>query len=248
MFSNIRIVLINTSHPGNIGSAARAMKTMGLSNLYLVAPDLFPHDKAKEMASSAADLLETAVVVETLDEAIGDCSLVLGTSARSRAIPWPLLSPREVASKAMDEAKHHQVALLFGREQSGLTNEELQLCHYHIHIPSNPEYSSLNLSQAVQVLAYELRVAGLARAEEASPALLGPENEDFWDFRRATSHEMEGFYEHLEKTLVGLDFLDPESPRKLMLRMRRLYNRARPDTMELNILRGMLSAVEKAKR
>ncbi len=244
MFSNIRIVLVNTSHPGNIGSAARAMKTMGFYSLYLVAPKLFPHDKAREMASYAVDVLEQATVVETLDEALEDCSFVIGTSARMRTIPWPLLSPREVAGRAMTEAKTHQVALLFGREQTGLTNEELNRCHFHVHIPTNPDYSSLNIAAAVQVLAYELRTAGLAQVETPL-TILGPESEDFWDYRLATAKEMEGFYSHLQETLVGLDFLNPEAPRKLMTRLRRLFNRARPDMMEVNILRGMLSAIQK---
>jgi tRNA (cytidine32/uridine32-2'-O)-methyltransferase len=249
MLSNIRIVLVNTSHPGNIGSAARAMKTMGLDSLYLVEPKLFPHDKAREMASYAVDLLERAKVVASLDEAIADCSYVVGTSARMRTVPWPLLSPREVAGRAVVESKSHQVALLFGREQTGLTNEELNRCHFHVHIPANPDYSSLNIAAAVQVLAYELRVAALAEPERAAVeppvSILGPESEDFWDYRLATSQEMEGFYGHLQDTLIGLDFLNPEAPRKLMSRLRRLFNRARPDMMEVNILRGMLSAVQK---
>lgn len=253
MFSNVRIVLINTSHPGNIGSAARAMKTMGFSSLYLVEPKLFPHDKAREMASYALDVLQQATVVNTLDEAIADCSFVVGTSARMRTIPWPLLSPREVASRIVTEAKTHKIAVLFGREQNGLTNDELNRCHFHVHIPTSSEYTSLNLAAAVQVLAYELRTAALAQPEvlqevvasEKPVSILGPESEDYWDYRRATAEEMEGFYGHLQKTLVGIDFLDPEAPRKLMTRLRRLFNRARPDMMEVNILRGMLSAVEK---
>lgn len=249
MLSNIRIVLINTSHPGNIGSAARAMKTMGLYSLYLVDPQLYPHDKARELASYAVDVLQQAKVVPTLDEAIADCSYVIGTSARMRTIPWPLMSPREVAGRAVLEAKSHPVALLFGREQTGLTNEELNRCHFHVHIPANPDYSSLNIAAAVQVLAYELRVAALALAEEpqAEPpvTIQGPGDDAFWDYRLATAEEMEGFYGHLQATLVGLDFLDPEAPRKLMLRLRRLFTRARPDMMEVNILRGMLSAVQK---
>lgn len=250
MFSNIRIVLVNTSHPGNIGSAARAMKTMGFSSLYLVEPKLFPHDKAREMASYAVDVLEQAVVVNNLDEAIADCSFVIGTSARMRTIPWPLLSPREVAGRAVVEAKQHKIALLFGREQTGLTNEELNRCHFHVHIPANPAYSSLNIAAAVQVLSYELRTAILAQQETAvgeaaiEPSL-GPENKDYWDFRLATAAEMEGFYGHLQQTLVDLEFLDPLAPRKLMQRLRRLFNRARPDMMEINILRGLLSAVDK---
>jgi tRNA (cytidine32/uridine32-2'-O)-methyltransferase len=253
MFSNIRIVLVNPSHPGNIGSAARAMKTMGFSSLYLVEPKLFPHDKAREMASYALDVLQQATVVDTLDEAIADCSFVVGTSARMRTIPWPLLAPREVAERIVTEAPTTQIAILFGREQNGLTNDELTRCHFHVHIPTSSEYTSLNLAAAVQVLAYELRATALAQETllKAAPeneqpvAILGPESEDHWDYRRATAEEMEGFYGHLQKTLVGIDFLDPSAPRKLMTRLRRLFNRARPDMMEVNILRGMLSAVEK---
>lgn len=242
MFSNIRMVLINTSHPGNIGSAARAMKTMGFSSLYLVEPQLFPHQKAKEMAASADDILEKAVVVKTLDEAIADCSLIIGTSARSRTVPWPLLTPKEAAEQVLMESQSHKVAILFGREQNGLTNDELQRCHLHVNIPSNPDYSSLNIAAALQIIAYELRVAN---PKAAIPSALGPENVDFWDYRLATSAEMESFYEHLQSTLINIDFLNSEAPRKLMLRLRRLFNRARVDTMEVNILRGMLSAIEK---
>lgn len=234
MLNNLRIVLIHTSHPGNIGSAARAMKTMGLSELYLVAPHEFPHPKADEMASGAVDVLANAKVVETLEDAIGDCSLVVGTSARARTIPWPQLTPREFAEKAIQEAKQHKIAVLFGREQSGLTNEELHRCHFHIHIPSNPEYSSLNLASAVQVIAYELLAS-------ENKNVSSPE----WDCRYATAEELEGFYIQLEKVLIELDFLKPSAPRQLMARLRRLFHRVRLDEMEVNILRGILSAVEK---
>lgn len=234
MLTNIRIVLINTSHPGNIGSAARAMKTMGLSELYLVAPKQFPHPKAVEMASGAFDVLEQAVVVETLDQAIAECGLVVGTSARSRTIPWPMLSPRDFAEKARLEISHHKVAVLFGREQSGLTNEELQRCHFHLHIPSNPEYSSLNLAAAVQLISYELRVAfSLDTLSET------------WDYQFASAQELEFFYAHLEKVLIDIDFLNPEVPRQLMPRLRRLFNRVRLDELEMKMLRGILGAVEK---
>lgn len=245
MLSTIRIVLIQTSHPGNIGSAARAMKTMGLNSLYLVAPKLFPHDKATEMASSADDVLTQAIVVSTLEEAIADCGLIIGTSARSRAIPWPLLTPREGAARATTESAMHPVAILFGREQTGLTNDELQRCHFHVHIPSNPEYSSLNIAAAVQLISYELRVAHL---DHAIPPTLASENADFWDYRLATSAEMEGFYHHLEEMLVSIDFLNREAPRKLIPRLRRLFNRARPDIMEINMLRGIFSAVNKKRK
>ena len=168
-FDNIRIVLVNTSHPGNIGGAARALKNMGLSRLYLVAPKEFPADKAVWRAAGAQDVLENAVVVDTLDEAIGDCGLVVGTSARGRRIPWPIVNPRECGERTWSEAKQHEVAVIFGREDRGLTNDELHKCNYHVHIPSNEEYSSLNLAAAVQVVAYEIRMAWLADEEGKLP-------------------------------------------------------------------------------
>lgn len=232
--TNIRVVLINTSHPGNIGSSARAMKTMGLSRLYLVSPGKFPHPKAEELASQAGDVLENAIVVDTLEEAVKDCHLVVGASARERAIPWPLVSARTLAEKVSSEPESAEIAVVFGREQSGLTNEELQRCHLHVHIPSNPVYSSLNLAAAVQVIAYELRVACLQEKVAET-----------WDYALADSKAMEGFYEHLERVLVQIDFLNPKVPRQLMTRLRRLFGRARPDVMEMNILRGILGAVEK---
>jgi len=234
MLTEIRIVLINTSHPGNIGATARAMKTMGLSQLYLVSPHTFPHAKADEMASNALDVLQKAIVVKELEDAIGDCGLVVGTSARSRTIPWPILTPREFAQKAVMEAPRTKIAVLFGHEQSGLTNEELHRCHFHIQIPSNPEYSSLNLAAAVQVIAYELRLATLGVAPEEA-----------WDCEFATEKEMEGFYQHLQDVLTNIDFLNPKAPRQLMTRLRRLFLRARPDVMEVNILRGILTQIQR---
>ena len=233
MLSNIRIVLINTSHPGNIGSAARAMKTMGLSELYLVSPVHFPDPKADELSAGAADVLSNAVVVSELDQALEGCSLIVGTSTRSRSLPWPILSPREFAEKAMSSPE--KIAVLFGREKSGLTNEELQRCHFHIQIPSNPEYSSLNLAAAVQVIGYELRVAS-----ESSPIKKEDEN-----FIAAGAKEMEGFYGHLEKVLVDIEFINPLAPRQMMARLRRLFNRARLDEREVNILRGILKEIER---
>ncbi len=238
MLERTRIVLVNTSHPGNIGGAARAMKTMGLEELYLVAPEEFPHPKAVEMASSAGDILDNAVVVTHLDEAIADCTLVIGASARSRTIPWPLVTPRQLAEQIRAEAPDSVTAILFGREQSGLSNEELQRCHVHVQIPANPAYSSLNIAQAVQVIAYELRIASL---NELSV------NEE-WDYRLATADEMEKFFNHLQEVLVEIDFLKMNAPRKLMTRLRRLFFRTRPDVMEMNILRGMLTAIQEAKK
>lgn len=236
MLDRTRIVLVNTSHPGNIGAAARAMKTMGLHQLYLVSPKHFPDVKAHEMASAATDILDRAMIVNTLDEAIADCTLVVGTSARMRSLPWPLLLPRQIAERVQQEAPTSQSAIVFGCEQFGLSNEELQRCHLHVHIPANPDYSSLNLAAAVQVMAYELRLASLDQTVVNEPA----------EERLATADEMERFFAHLEQTLVKTDFLDPVEPRHLMARLRRLYFRARPDTTEMNILRGMLTAIQAA--
>lgn len=232
MLNRVRIILIGTSHPGNIGAAARAMKTMGLAQLHLVAPELYPHEKATEMAASATDVLEKAVVHKDLSSAIADCTLVIGASARTRKIPWPMLTPREMAEKIQAEASTATIAILFGREQSGLTNDELQRCHWHLNIPANPDYSSLNLAAAVQVIAYELRVASVN---------LPPSTVE--DYPLATVAEMESFLLHLETTLIMLNFLRADAPRKLMTRLRRFFARARPDVMEINIFRGILTAI-----
>lgn len=237
-FDNIRIVLVNTSHPGNIGGAARAMKNMGLSRLYLVAPKEYPSEKALWRAAGAMDVLDNAVVVETLEEAIEGCGLVVGTSARERRIPWPLIDPRQCGERCWQESGQHEVALLFGREDRGLTNEELQKCQYHVHIPANPEYSSLNLATAVQVVCYELRMAHLIEKEGT------PLGNVEWDVPPAKVDAMERYFEHLQQTLETLDFLSPDNPRQTMTRLRRLYHRIRPDEMELSILRGVLTATQ----
>lgn len=234
---NIRIVLINTTHPGNIGAVARAMKNMGLSQLYLVSPRKYPDEQATWRASNATDVLDSAVVCSSLDEAVADCPLVIGTSARERRIPWPLLDPRHTAEQAYAEAASHPVALVFGREDRGLTNEELQRCNLHVHIPSNPEYSSLNLGMAVQVLCYELRMAHLA-GELSGDAMQG------WDLPPASNADLERYFVHLEETLAEMEFLRPEAPKQLMTRLRRLYHRARPDEMEVSILRGILTSAQ----
>ncbi len=241
----IRIILVHTSHPGNIGAAARAMKTMGLEHLYLVAPHAFPDPKAIEMASGATDILERAVVTATLDEALADCTFVAGTSTRSRAIPWPLQSAREFAESLHAPTHAAQtIGLLFGREQSGLTNEELHRCHVHVHIPANADYSSLNLAAAVQICAYEWRMASLARAAKTTPATV----EATWDHPPATHQEIENFYTHLEKVLILTGFLNPAAPKQLMTRLRRLFSRMMPDKMEINLLRGILTSIEKPKQ
>ena len=236
---NIRIVLVNTSHPGNIGGVARAMKNMGLSRLYLVEPRQFPDEQANWRAASAEDLLESAVVVSTLEEAIGDCQFVVGTSARERRIPWPLLDVRKTAERIAPLSDNEQVAIMFGREDRGLTNDELKCCNLHLNIPTAGDYSSLNLAMAVQVVCYELLMQGLAQEE------LPASEDDNWDTDFATADNMERFYTHLEETLVDVEFLDPAAPRQLMARLRRLYSRVRLDEMELNILRGILTETQK---
>ena len=238
----IRIVLVNTSHPGNIGAVARAMKNMCLSRLYLVAPKKFPHDEAVWRAASADDLLDSAVVCETLDEAIGDCQLVVGTSARERTVPWPLLDPRSCMTQVHAEATQgHEVAVVFGREDRGLTNAELQRCNLHVHIPANPDYSSLNLGMAVQIMAYELRM--LAVSEQLPESSMAE-----WDQPPADAEALERYLSHLQETLQEIGFIRPEAPKKLMLRLRRLYQRTRLDEMEVNILRGILTTTQQQVR
>jgi len=235
---NIRIVLVNTTHPGNIGGVARAMKNMGLSRLYLVAPEKFPDEQANWRAAAAADLLESAVITASVEEAIGDCQFVVGTSARERRIPWPLLDPRQCAARIDAVCGREQVAIMFGREARGLTNEELQLCNLHLHIPSSEAYSSLNLAMAVQIVWYELR---MLRLKDQLPAT----EDEQWDTPFCTLENLERFYLHLEQTLAAIEFLDPAAPRQLMARLRRLYGRVRLDEMELNILRGILTETQK---
>ncbi|MBN7769253.1 tRNA (cytosine(32)/uridine(32)-2'-O)-methyltransferase TrmJ [Marinobacter daepoensis] len=246
----IRIVLVETTHSGNIGAVARAMKNMGLGNLWLVNPSSFPDEASYARASSAADVLDRAQVVSTLDEALSECVLVMGTSARGRKVPWPVVSPPQAAVTAAEHSSRGPVALVFGRESSGLSNEELQHCHYHIHIPSNPDYSSLNLAMAVQVICYELRMHYLRglEEEESSPyldAMLVPGDRG-WDVPPATVNEVEGFFGHLEQMLEDVDFHRRDNPRQLMARLRRLFQRAQMDQMEINILRGVLSSAQKA--
>lgn len=244
MLDNIRIVLVNTSHQGNIGSAARAMKTMGLSDLVLVDPVEAPQSHASALAAGATDILAHARTVSTLHEAIADCSLVLATSARSRTLDWPMLSPREAGEKAFAESQGHKVALVFGRENSGLTNEELQLSQFHVHIPANPDYSSLNLAMAVQTLSYEIRMAWLA-AESIQLQEGGPVQQESDSPAYPRGDDLERFYQHLETSLTNSGFIVRQHPGQVMNKLRRLFNRARPEENELNILRGMLSTYDK---
>lgn len=211
------------------------MKNMGLSRLVLVNPHDFPNDTAVFRAVSAADIVENATVVDSVDAAIEGCHLVIGTSARDRRIPWPLLDPKGCGERVVEErGRASDIAILFGRESRGLKNEELQKCHYHVNIPTARAYSSLNLAMAVQVICYEILQANLSR--DATQA---------WDIEYATADAVEHLFEHLERTLVEVEFHDPENPRQLMTRLRRMFNRIRMDEMEVNILRGFLTAVNK---
>jgi tRNA (cytidine32/uridine32-2'-O)-methyltransferase len=237
MLKNIRIVLVDTSHPGNIGATARAMKNMSLRQLHLVTPQKYPHQEATSRASGADDLLNDARVAESLDEALSGCRLVVGTSARTRSIDWPIVSPREAAAKLVQEAKLGEVALVFGRERSGLTNSELDRCTFLVHIPTNEAYSSLNLGAAVQILAYEIHLAQQQGAKDESDG-----NRDL-----ATADMLQGFHEHLAQALDDIGFTDPRQSQKLLRRLRSLFQRARPDRDEINILRGILSAVQGRK-
>lgn len=233
LLSNFKVVLVETSHPGNIGAVARAMKNMGMFELRLVAPKYFPHADATARASGADDVLRHAEVYTGLSEAIADCQLVLGASARDRTISWPTVAVREMAERWGGAAAADQnVALVFGRENSGLTNQELDLCHYLLRIPCNPDYSSLNLAAAVQVACYELYVAS-GRQHRSG---VGDQGEE----PLASAEQMEGFYEHLLQTMADIGFLHPERSRSIMRRLRRLFNRAQLDTKELDILRGIL--------
>lgn len=210
------------------------MKNMGLKDLMLVSPRHFPHDEATARASGAEDILEAARVVDSLEEALCDCVYVAGASARSRTIGWPAMAPRDCAKRLLDENQHGPIAVVFGPEKSGLTNEDIDRCHTLLTIPTEPGFSSLNLAMAVQVICYELRVAQIGMAD----------TDYVPDVRPATGEELEHFYAHLEKVLTAGGFLDPENPRQLMRRLRRLFVRAKPDLNEINILRGMLAALD----
>jgi tRNA (cytidine32/uridine32-2'-O)-methyltransferase len=236
--ARIRFVMVETTHTGNMGATARAMKAMGLTRLDLVRPKHLPDAEAVARASGADDLLAAARVHDSLVGALAGCRLVVGSSARLRRVEWPLLEPRESGETLVREAAAGDVALVLGRESSGLTNEELQLCHYLAHIPTDPGFGSLNVAAAAQVFAYEVRRAFLVRAGQATPGAAGDV---------APAEVLDGFHEHLARTLVEIGFADPEQAKKLGRRLRRLFNRARPDRTEINILRGILSAAQGRK-
>ncbi|CAH8189282.1 tRNA (cytosine(32)/uridine(32)-2'-O)-methyltransferase TrmJ [Vibrio aestuarianus] len=237
MLDNVKVVLVGTSHSGNIGSAARAMKVMGLSKMVLVAPQCEVDAQAIALAAGASDIALNAEIVETLDQAVENCGLVVGSSARSRTLEWPMLEPRECGEKFAIEGQQHPVALVFGRERTGLTNEELQKCHFHVCIPANPEYSSLNLAMAVQTLSYEIRIAHLDYEKKGYPS----QPQEVY----SRHNELEMFYEHLEKVITQTQFISKEQPGQVMNKLRRLFSRARPEAQEINILRGILTSIEK---
>lgn len=235
---SIRIVLTRISHPGNIGSAARAMKTMGLEHLCLVAPDRFPATEATVMAAGAQDILDRAQVFANVRSAVAECGLVVGTTARARHLPWRIVEPREAAGEIAAAATASEVAVLFGAERTGLTNEEIDLCQLLMTIPTGSSYGSLNVAMAVQVVAYEILLATRAAAEPGE--------------RRgvplAAAADMERFYAHLEQVLDEIDFHDRTGEGHLMARLRRFFSRAVPDQNEINILRGILTAVQGKRR
>ena len=236
LLNSVKVVLVGTTHPGNIGATARAMKNMGILDLALVEPKEFPSDVATFRSKAAKDILEKASVHTSLEEAISECELVVGTSARGRTIPWPVLNPREAAEEMHKSSLNGKVAIVFGREDRGLTNEELGLCNFHVHIPSDPEYSSLNLSQAVQILAYEIRLSYLQDRHV---------NKEYWDVELANNEQTERLINHMDELMQEVDFYDVENPRKLLVRVRRFFKRSKMDVMEANIFRGLFATIQK---
>ena len=248
--SHVRIVMVNTTLPANIGSALRAMKTMGLNKLVLVAPKTYPHPDIDALAAGATDLIEQIEVVEQLEDAIADCHLVFGTSARSRTIPWPLLDARPAAVKSLNAVAQYgqNIAIIFGREDRGLTNEELALANYHVTIPVNEEYGVLNVAQAIQVICYEMRMAAIdivGKVADPEATMQVTDSEAMqWDEPLVNHEQMQQFYPHLEKMLAEIEFMDPKNPRLLPLRLRRLFGRIQLDRMEYHLLRGIFSRVQ----
>jgi len=239
MLDQIRIVLVETSHTGNIGSVARAMKTMGLCQLVLVNPKELPDGQAYALSAGASDLLAEARVVPTLAEAIADCRLVIGTSHKAKSQDHQVLNPRQAAELAVPAQQQGPVAFVFGRESNGLSNDELRLCNYHLCIPTSVEYTSLNLAMAVQVISYELRMQALNQ----QPQVVETETGTY-----PTAEQLDGFYQHLQTTLDETGFIIRAHPGHIMIKLRRLFSRARPDEIELNILRGILTSVQRYGR
>jgi|TARA_B110000438_G_scaffold297325_1_gene343535 tRNA (cytidine32/uridine32-2'-O)-methyltransferase len=237
--NSIKFVLVGTTHPGNIGASARAIKNMGFNKLSLVDPKDYPNNDALYRAKAAKDVLENSEVHDHLSKATKNCQLIIGTSARNRKVPWPVVSPkqagREVANYLNSGSK--EIAIVFGREDRGLTNEELGMCNLHVHIPTDEDYSSLNLSQAVQILSYELRLAMLSEEE------VDAKNE--WDVELANSDQTERLINHMDELMQEVEFYDTQNPRKLLTRVRRFFKRSQIDVMEANIFRGLFSAIQK---
>ncbi|WDS37378.1 RNA methyltransferase [Pseudoxanthomonas sp.] len=240
--ARIRFVLVGTQHPGNIGAAARALKTMGLAQLVLVQPEKYPHDEAFRRAAGADDLLADAIVTDDVAAAVADCQLVLGCTARSRRVQLEEHSPRQAAARLAQVAGEGPVALLFGRERTGLTNEELQLCHAAVHIDANPDYSSLNLAAAVQVLAYETRLA----LKTAQPT--GHDDAGEPRVAPATHAQLEGMFLQLAETLDQIDFHKGRAPESAMRKLRRLFLRTEMDEKEVRLLRGILADTQRMAR
>lgn len=244
MFSNIRIALVNTTHPGNIGATARAMKTMGLQNLYLVNPKKFPDVNATALAAGADNILANAVVTSSLKEALTGSEIVFGTSARLRALQLPTSDPKTAAKFIIDKSKTNIISIVFGRESNGLSNEELELCNQHLHIPTNPDFNSLNIAAAVQLIVYELNMT--MQNERDSTDRVKPSLGSDPCALLATNEEVRLFYQHLEQTLLEIKFLRPSNHHKLMPKLKRMFNRTQLEKPEINILRGILTSVNNA--
>ena len=236
---NISFILVGTTHPGNIGAAARAMKNMGIKQMGLVSPKSFPHEKAFFRAKAATDVLEKAVVYKSLSKAVSEIKLVIGTSARNRKVPWPIVSPSEAAEEIVSFSKtsEDKTAVVFGREDRGLTNEELGLCNLHVHIPSSDEYPSLNLSQAIQIIAYEIRLKALSHE--------GKLEKQEWDVPLAENAEIEKLIEHFDELMQDVEFYKTDNPRQLLRRVRRFFKRSKLDHIEANVFRGVFAAIQK---
>lgn len=242
LLKKIRIVLVNTSHPGNIGAAARAMKNMGLSRLYLVQPKQHPTLEAYRRSAGANDVLDRAVVVEDLSQAVSGCLWVAGTSARLRTVQWPILQPRECVQQAAGYLEQGEIAIVFGRENSGLTNGEMEKCNVLLHIPTNAEYSSLNLAAAVQVVCYEFRLALMSDIEKITKSKKHRED------AMASADQLDGMYQHLQDSLDSLEFFGSNNPDIVMRRLKSLFNRANTTQREASIIRGICSAIQGKKR
>lgn len=251
MLEHIRIVMVETTHPGNIGAAARAMKTMGLSKLSLVKPKVFPDAEAYSRASGAIDILDNVQVHDSVAAALEGATLVVGTSARQRRIPWPCITSRQLAEQIHAEYRQQdadqtaEVAILFGRENSGLTNEELEHCNLHVTIPTNAKYGVLNVAAAIQIICYDLRMIFLDQqaadvSQHQMPQVALP-----WDEPLAKAEDVTRFFDHLERVIVNTGFLKAENADQVKRRLRRLFMRTRLDKNEVNILRGILTSIEK---